>query len=156
MTHGNPWLQRSLFALVAASLLFSIVLDVILRSNSGLLMMMDIYAVSEGDLVRAADGQNVAVQFENFRTEDGGYAQNYYFLGNYAIWPHRMYASDAPAVINTGFDLLDQSFSPSVDWLRRHDCAGIITYFSVAMGLNNMMPHTKFRPTGSGDWIQIR
>jgi hypothetical protein len=151
----NPWIQRSLFAIVAASLLFSIVLDVILRSNSGLIQMMDIYANSEGDLIQSTNGQNAAVTFENFQTEEGGYATTFYFLGNYALWPRRLYAADSPVVINTGFDLLGRSFSPDDDWLVRHDCAGIMTYYVVRVG-PSIAFHARFRPSGAHDWIQLR
>jgi hypothetical protein len=109
------------------------------------------YKVIKRDVEKTAGGHSLAMNFQNVPIQLGGLCTPFYFLGNYLLWPNRMYASESPTVINDGSQLLAINFVPDGNWLRQHDAAGVFTYSLESTSNGHVVLRTRFRRTESND-----
>lgn len=81
-------------------------------------------------LLAASRNGNVAVCFHNFSSsapDQQLFAEAVVYRGTYTLYPRRVLASDRRTIVRRASQVLDQSFEPTLDWLRGNDVRSVIT-----------------------------
>jgi len=101
-------------------------------------------AIMDKRLRDVADGGNLELHFIGFDPADfhiGLAMGQFYFRGNYALYPHRALVGRSDKIVNSPLDLAATNVVPDDSWLRQHDVHAVRTFIETPLG-----PDERTRP----------
>jgi hypothetical protein len=92
-------------------------------------IIMDRFAAQvDPFIIQAANGGGLYMRFDGFDGRLAGYTTNFYFRGNYILYPQRVLVADPSVAINTPDQILAANSDYSDQWLINHDVPTELTY----------------------------